>query len=65
MIMRKLSNCILFNKHTINYFIVELGSIEHLQAVKQGYEYRGPAYVANITEIDIMNKANEVFIKNI
>ena len=63
--MRKLSNCILFNKHTINYLIVELGSIEHLQAVKQGYKYRGPAYVANITEVDIMNKANEVVIKNI
>jgi hypothetical protein len=54
--------CTLFNRQSVKYLVVELGSIEHLEAVKKGYEYRGPAYVANITEIHSMSEANKLFM---
>jgi hypothetical protein len=63
--MRTKNSCTLFNRHSVSYLIVEVGSIEHLEAFKKGYEYRGPAYVANITEIEAMAEANQAFIKNI
>ena len=59
------NQCILFNRHSVGYLIVELGSIEHLEAVKKGYEYRGPSYVATITEIDSMCEANKIFIETL
>ena len=58
-------DCILFNKHIKGYLIVELGSVEHLEAVRKGYEYRGPAYVANITEIDAMSESNKIFMETL
>ena len=59
------NQCILFNKHSVEYLIVELGSTEHLEAVKKGYEYRGPNFVATITEIDTMDKANKIFMETL
>jgi hypothetical protein len=59
------NQCILFNRHSVGYLIVELGSIEHLEAVKQGYEYRGPNYIATITEIDSMREANKIFMETL
>jgi hypothetical protein len=49
----------------VKYTIVELGSVEHLEAYNTGYEYRGPAYVANTIEIEAMDEANRTFIKNL
>ena len=57
------NQCILFNQHSVGYLTVELGSIEHFEAVKRGYEYRGPNYVANITEIDTMRESNRIFME--
>jgi|688.fasta_scaffold142292_2 hypothetical protein len=59
------NHCILFNKHSVGYLIVELGSIEHSEAVKKGYEFRGPSYVANITEIDAMSESNKIFMETL
>jgi hypothetical protein len=59
------NSCILFNRHEINYLTVELGSAEHSEAYNKGYEYRGPAYVANTIEIEAMDEANKTFIKSL
>ena len=63
--MRTKNSCLLFNRHYVKYTIVELGSVEHLEAYNTGYEYRGPAYVANTIEIEAMDEANRTFIKNL
>ena len=59
------NQCTLFNRHSATYLVVELGSIEHLEAFKKGYEYRGPSYAATITEINKMAEDNRLFIENL
>ena len=63
--METKNSCILFNRHEVKYLIVELGSAEHLEAYNNGYEYRGPAYVANTIEIETMRETNKTFIENL
>jgi hypothetical protein len=56
---------ILFNRNNKGYITAELGSEAHATAVNQGYEYRGPAYVAKWTESIAMREANEAFMKTL
>jgi hypothetical protein len=59
------NTCIMYNRQSTKYTTVALGTNEHINAIRQGYEYRGPVYVANMTEAITMREANEAFMKHI
>ena len=59
------NTCIMFNRQTAGYRTVGLGTDEHVDALRQGYEYRGPVYVAKLTEVLAMREANRAFMEHL
>lgn len=62
---KKIMKISLFNRSSRSYAIVHLGSNEHKELIKKGYEYRGLSHVALLTDNLEADKANEDFLKTI